>query len=244
MFSLPECQLPARKKFNSCFTRSPAKKVRCKMKMRLWLRNSNISLDARTVRRWLRKSLIAALALACSASLAQALDPNRVMAQYMREHWGSEKGFTGGSVTALAQTPDGYLWIGTEKGLIRFDGFSFLNFPQAIPTSLPMSKATFGSFCRAPKSCVTTRENSSSAVKSRSSESLRFSNAGMARCFLHLLLLARSPTIREDLNGSARLPNPQIRLPAQPRSPRTSFPAVSVGQPALRLIASPNPIRP
>jgi len=102
------------------------------------LRNSNISLDARTVRRWLRKSLIAALALACSASLAQALDPNRVMAQYMREHWGSEKGFTGGSVTALAQTPDGYLWIGTEKGLIRFDGFSFLNFPQAIPTTLPI----------------------------------------------------------------------------------------------------------
>src|SRR5882672_7770909 len=108
------------------------------MKMRLWLKNSNISLDARTVRRWLRKSLIAALALACSASLAQALDPNRVLAQYMREHWGSEKGFTGGSVTALAQTPDGYLWIGTEKGLIRFDGFSFLNFPQAIPTTLPI----------------------------------------------------------------------------------------------------------
>src|SRR5882724_1449220 len=138
MFSLPECQLPARKKFNSCFTRSPAKKVRCKMKMRLWLRNSNISLDARTVQCWLRKSLIAALALACSASLAQALDPNRVLAQYMREHWGSEKGFTGGSVTALAQTPDGYLWIGTEKGLIRFDGFSFLNFPQATPTTLPI----------------------------------------------------------------------------------------------------------
>src|SRR6266849_2442483 len=81
---------------------------------------------------------MAGLVLVCCASLAQALDPNRILSQYMREHWGSEKGFTGGSVTALAQTSDGYLWIGTEKGLIRFDGFSFLNFPQATPTTLPI----------------------------------------------------------------------------------------------------------
>src|SRR5580692_2385430 len=103
--------------------------------MRLWLKNSNISLEAR--HRWnlFRKGLFVALALACSASLARALDPNRILSQYMREHWGSEKGFTGGSVTSLAQTPDGYLWIGTEKGLIRFDGLSFRFFPQATPTS-------------------------------------------------------------------------------------------------------------
>jgi ligand-binding sensor domain-containing protein/signal transduction histidine kinase len=86
----------------------------------------------------LRNSLLGGLALVCCASHVQALDPNRILSQYMREHWGSEKGFTGGSVTALAQTSDGYLWIGTEKGLIRFDGFSFLNFPQAAPTTLPI----------------------------------------------------------------------------------------------------------
>jgi signal transduction histidine kinase/ligand-binding sensor domain-containing protein len=106
--------------------------------MRLWLKNSNISLEAR--HRWnlFRKGLFVALALACSASLARALDPNRILSQYMREHWGSEKGFTGGSVTSLAQTPDGYLWIGTEKGLIRFDGLSFRTFPQATPTPFPI----------------------------------------------------------------------------------------------------------
>jgi ligand-binding sensor domain-containing protein/signal transduction histidine kinase len=79
--------------------------------------------------------LLAGLVLVCYVSLAQALDPNRILSQYMRERWGSEKGFSGGSVTAIAQTSDGYLWIGTEKGLIRFDGFSFRNFPQAIPTT-------------------------------------------------------------------------------------------------------------
>ena len=102
------------------------------------MRNSNISLDARSMRRRLRKYLIAGLAVLCCASLAQALDPDRILSQYMREHWGSEKGFTGGSVTALAQTSDGYLWIGTEKGLIRFDGFSFVNFSQATPTTFPV----------------------------------------------------------------------------------------------------------
>jgi len=100
------------------------------------LRNSNISLDLSAKCRWFIKLLMAGAALMCSASFAQALDPNRILSQYMREHWGSEKGFTGGSVTALAQTPDGYLWIGTEKGLIRFDGLTFRAFPQATPTTL------------------------------------------------------------------------------------------------------------
>ena len=74
------------------------------------------------------------LVVMCSALLAHAIDPNRTISQYMREHWGSEKGFTGGSVTAIAQTPDGYLWIGTEKGLFRFDGLNFRLFQQATPT--------------------------------------------------------------------------------------------------------------
>jgi ligand-binding sensor domain-containing protein/signal transduction histidine kinase len=69
---------------------------------------------------------------------ARALDPDRSMSQYMREQWGSEKGFPGGSVTALAQSADGYLWIGTEKGLVRFDGLSFRSFQQATPTDFPI----------------------------------------------------------------------------------------------------------
>ena len=102
------------------------------------MKNSNISLETR--RRWsnFRRGLITLLALACSASLARALDPNLRLSQYMRERWGGDKGFNGGSVTALAQTPDGYLWIGTEKNLIRFDGFNFRTFSQAAPTTFPI----------------------------------------------------------------------------------------------------------
>jgi ligand-binding sensor domain-containing protein/signal transduction histidine kinase len=81
------------------------------------------------------KNVLVGLALVCSAYSARAIDPNRAISQYMQDRWGSEKGFTGGSVSAIAQTADGYLWIGTEKGLIRFDGLSFRTFQQASPTS-------------------------------------------------------------------------------------------------------------
>ena len=62
---------------------------------------------------------------------AQALQPNRPLSEYTRERWDDQRGFPGGSVHAIAQTPDGYLWIGTEKGLVRFDGLNFLLFNQA-----------------------------------------------------------------------------------------------------------------
>ncbi len=56
---------------------------------------------------------------------ALALDPDRALSQYIREWWGSERGFPGGPVYALTQTSDGYLWIAAEKGLVRFDGLKF-----------------------------------------------------------------------------------------------------------------------
>src|SRR5437016_832075 len=39
-----------------------------------------------------------------------------------------EKGVPNSSVTAIAQTPDGYLWVGTYNGLARFDGVRFVHF--------------------------------------------------------------------------------------------------------------------
>jgi ligand-binding sensor domain-containing protein/signal transduction histidine kinase len=71
--------------------------------------------------RWLLVG-IAALSL---LSEARGLDPNRLVSQYGREQWSIGSQLGGGSVNALAQTSDGYLWIGTDKGLIRFDGFDF-----------------------------------------------------------------------------------------------------------------------
>ncbi len=81
---------------------------------------------------------IPCLALVCLDPAARAIDPHRIISHYSREQWGNERGYSGGSVSAIAQTKDGYLWIGTEKGLIRFDGLNFRIFPQAIPESSPI----------------------------------------------------------------------------------------------------------
>src|SRR5215813_11650576 len=72
----------------------------------------------------------------CSAVSASALDPNRMLSQYMHDYWGIEKGFTGGAISVIGQSSDGYLWIGTDKGLFRFDGLNFRQVAQAYPSSL------------------------------------------------------------------------------------------------------------
>ena len=53
----------------------------------------------------------------------------------MHDTWGNEQGFTYGSVSSFAQTPDGYLWIGTDAGLIRFDGLNFSKVEQPNTSS-------------------------------------------------------------------------------------------------------------
>jgi ligand-binding sensor domain-containing protein len=80
----------------------------------------------------------AAAMLIVSVTSSQALDPHRMISQLTRDHWRVENEFPGGAVSAIAQTPDGYLWIGTDKGLFRFDGIRFRVFQQVSPESLPL----------------------------------------------------------------------------------------------------------
>src|SRR5271166_2855412 len=53
---------------------------------------------------------------------ALALDSSLEVSQYARTTWRVRNGFSLGNIYAIAQTPDGYLWFGTEFGLVRFDG--------------------------------------------------------------------------------------------------------------------------
>jgi ligand-binding sensor domain-containing protein/signal transduction histidine kinase len=76
---------------------------------------------------WLKQTrwTLIGVVLAGFVTYASALDPNRLPSQYVREQWTTETRFPGGAVNGIAQTADGYLWIGTDRGLIRFDGFDF-----------------------------------------------------------------------------------------------------------------------
>jgi ligand-binding sensor domain-containing protein/serine phosphatase RsbU (regulator of sigma subunit) len=57
-----------------------------------------------------------------------ALDPNRAVADAVRRAFGVAEGLPSISVLAVAQTPDGYMWMGTQSGLVRFDGHTFTVF--------------------------------------------------------------------------------------------------------------------
>jgi signal transduction histidine kinase/ligand-binding sensor domain-containing protein len=70
---------------------------------------------------------IAALLAACAGSAAASGSLTSV-SDYQVKTWSTAQGLPHPSVLALAQTPDGYLWCGTEAGLARFDGVRFTVF--------------------------------------------------------------------------------------------------------------------
>ncbi|MCU1252624.1 MAG: putative two-component system sensor kinase [Edaphobacter sp.] len=87
---------------------------------------------------WLRGCLLAGVAGICLVNAACALDPARAVSQYVHDKWGASRGFLGGTVYAICQSDDGYLWIGTERGLVRFDGFAFTLIQRPLPDSPPI----------------------------------------------------------------------------------------------------------
>jgi ligand-binding sensor domain-containing protein len=69
---------------------------------------------------------------------AWALDATRKPTQYTLQKWDAGTGLPHESIQALAQTPDGYLWLGTMGGLVRFDGVRFTHYTprnSALPHS-------------------------------------------------------------------------------------------------------------
>ena len=68
------------------------------------------------------------LTLAClwlCPGRALALDPDKRLSQYAHSAWRVQDGSLGGAPSAVVQTTDGYVWIGTSTGLVRFDGVRF-----------------------------------------------------------------------------------------------------------------------
>ncbi len=82
--------------------------------------------DRHQARPWARVWLCA-LALLLSQR-ALALEPDKRFQDYVRNNWSVEQGLPQLSVTALAQDSTGYLWMGTQAGLARFDGSRFTSF--------------------------------------------------------------------------------------------------------------------
>lgn len=75
----------------------------------------------------MRRSIpVGLLALSAASNAAYALDPGVRISQYAHTVWRMQEGAFSGTPHAVAQTADGYLWIGTDSGLFKFDGVRFV----------------------------------------------------------------------------------------------------------------------
>ena len=81
---------------------------------------------------WLAVSLVSL----CPAS-ARAVDPDKRISQYTHAAWRIQDGFFSGLPFAIAQTQDGYLWVGTTSELLRFDGVRFVRWSADREQRLP-----------------------------------------------------------------------------------------------------------
>ena len=77
------------------------------------------------------------LAAIMVASPVQALNPSLSVRQYLHTSWTQEEGSALPPIQALTQTSDGYLWLGTGKGLMRFDGMRFVEWSPTSGLGFP-----------------------------------------------------------------------------------------------------------
>src|SRR5215468_5502935 len=101
---------------STVFQENKRNKIRCP---RMWpTRGPRLALTSALV--------LAGLLLMC-APRGSALNPERHISQYGHTVWRTRDGAFDGMPVVVAQTSDGYLWIGTNLGLVRFDGAHFIS---------------------------------------------------------------------------------------------------------------------
>lgn len=76
------------------------------------------------------------LAAPQAALMGQPLDPQRTLTQYVLQNWQQEQGLPQNSINAIVQTRDGYIWLGANEGLVRFDGVTFTTYTTRTTPAL------------------------------------------------------------------------------------------------------------
>lgn len=72
----------------------------------------------------------------CFAGIALGLDPHKPITQYEHRVWHSGDGLPQNSIQKILQTKDGYIWIGTQEGLVRFNGLEFKVFNKGTTDAI------------------------------------------------------------------------------------------------------------
>lgn len=91
---------------------------------------------------WLARTGVCSMLMfvLCSRLAGNAVYPHE--SGFFTEVWQTEDGLPYSAVTAVVQTDDGYLWLGTYNGLVRFDGVQFRVFDELNTAGLPARRVT------------------------------------------------------------------------------------------------------
>jgi signal transduction histidine kinase/ligand-binding sensor domain-containing protein len=91
----------------------------------------------RTVKRAHAQDVVALGWMLAFCPVALALNPSLDINQYAHSGWTVRDGFFKNAIHSIAQTPDGYIWLGTETGLLRFDGVRAVPWMPPVGERLP-----------------------------------------------------------------------------------------------------------
>jgi len=178
-----------------------------------------------------RRHALYAIAWMCLISHALGLDPNRGLFQYVRENWNTDAKFPGGAVNAIAQTSDGYLWVGTDKGLFRFDGFNF------VRVSLPSNSGV----STVPILGLVTDASGNLWIRAQGSDVVRQDNGqyktvsyGDGPLGSHVTALSRDRNgavlISDAAKGTFRFNEENVQSVATPNMLPSSSPVISIAE--------------
>src|SRR5271165_2619900 len=95
----------------------------------------------------LARLALGSLTLLVGSPPVLALDPSLDISQYAHTAWTFRNGFLNGAVYTIAQTPDGYLWLGTQSGVVRFDGVRTA--PLVLPRGQELPSTAVGALLAA-----------------------------------------------------------------------------------------------
>jgi ligand-binding sensor domain-containing protein/signal transduction histidine kinase len=85
----------------------------------------------RRPRHWSGLACAGLLCLLWQPAEGQVFGTQRLFGRYQQFNWTDQHGLPQNSIGRIAQTPDGYLWLATAEGIVRFDGVRFTAFDTA-----------------------------------------------------------------------------------------------------------------
>jgi len=129
-----------------------------------------------------------------------ALDPEKAITQYVHDSWQAGQGLRQNAVRAIAQTPEGYLWLATQAGLVRFDGVTFTLFNRRSEPTLEASIVL--ALAVDPSGTLWAGTDGGGLVELRNGRFVSYTTAdGLSQDFVWSVAAARDGTIWAGMGG-------------------------------------------